>query len=290
MKFISTLLFATAVSLVQNAVIAQTPTAKPAPANHAASAPHATATAARACAKVPDLSPKIPALPASAGCAKGLFTIKTVPNVYLTDISSLADPGLRDDLGIPTASTFTLAYIDYKAGTGELAAPHKWYSIQYTGYTPDGFKFDSSEDHPGKAPLTFLQGPSGPQNRRQVVVGMDTGVQGMRIGGKRRLFIPFELGYGPAGNPAAKIPPKSWLIFDIELVAQSDKEPAPKTPPTPPVPTSSTPTPAPAAKPATPPVSAQPAATAPGTAPASPATPASTPPATAPTATPPNPR
>jgi peptidylprolyl isomerase len=289
MKFISTLLFATAVALAQNAVIAQTPAAKPAPANHPASASHGTATAARGCVKVPDLSPKVPALPTSAGCAKALYTIKTVPNVILTNISPLADPELRDALGIPTAATFTLAYIDYKTGTGELAAPRKWYSIRYSGYLPDGSKFDSSDDHPGKEPLTFQQGPSGPQNRRQVVVGMDTGIDGMRIGGKRRLFIPFQLGYGPNGNPAAKIPPKSWLIFDVELVAQSDKDPAPKTP-TPP-PASSAPTQAPpAAKPATPPTSAQPAPTAPATAPASPATPAAAPPATAPAAAPPKPQ
>jgi peptidylprolyl isomerase len=118
---------------------------------------------------------------------------------------------------------------------------------------------------------------------------MDTGIAGMRIGAKRRLFIPFQLGYGPAGNPAAKIPPKSWLIFDIELVAQSDKEPAPKTPTPPPAPpTSSAPSqPPPAAKPATPPASAQPATAA---APATPAAPASAPPATAPAATPPKPQ
>jgi peptidylprolyl isomerase len=289
MKFISTLLFAS-VALAQNAVLAQSPApAKPASATHAASAPHATATAARGCVKVPDLSPKIPALPASAGCAKALFTIKTVPNVSLSDISTLEDPDLRDALGIPAAATFTLAYIDYKTGTGELAAQRKWYSIQYTGYTPDGFKFDSSDDHPGKEPLSFLQGPSGPQNRRQVVVGMDTGIAGMRIGGKRRLFIPFQLGYGPAGNPAAKIPPKTWLIFDIELVAQSDKEPAPKTPPTPPTPPASSAPPVPqvSTKPATPPASAQPA-TAPAT--SAPAAPTSTPPATAPTTNPPKPQ
>jgi peptidylprolyl isomerase len=289
MKLISTLLLAS-VALAQNVATAQSPaTAKPAPATHSASAPRATATAARGCVKVPELSPKIPALPASAGCAKGLYTIKTIPSVILSDISPIQDPELRDALGIPTASTFTLAYIDSKTGTGELAAPHKWYSIQYTGYTPDGFKFDSSEDHPGKEPLSFLQGPSGPQNRRQVVVGMDTGIAGMRIGAKRRLFIPFQLGYGPAGNPAAKIPPKSWLIFDIELVAQSDKEPAPKTPTPPPAPpTSSAPSqPPPAAKPATPPASAQPATAA---APATPAAPASAPPATAPAATPPKPQ
>jgi len=291
MKLISTLLLAS-VALAQNAAIAQSPSsAKPAPATHATSAHHATATAARGCVKVPELSPRIPALPSSAGCAKALYTIKTVPPAILTDVSPLADPDLREELGIPVAATFTLAYIDYKAGTGELAAPRKYYGIKYAGYLPDGFKFDSSDDHPGKEPLTFLQGPSGPQNRRQMIVGLDTGVAGMRVGGKRRLFIPFQLGYGPAGNPAAKIGPKSWLIFDIELVAQSDREPAPKTPTPPPAPPASrAPAPPPAAKPATPPASAPPATTAPAAAPASPAAPAPAPPATPPAATPPKPQ
>lgn len=289
MRFVTTLLFAS-VALAQTSAIAQSPApAKPAPSAHAAAPAHAAAathaaTAAHGCADVPTLSPKIPALPASAGCAKGLYTIKTVPNVILSDISPLETPQLRDDLGIPTASNFTLAYIDYKVGTGELAAPHKFYSIQYSGYLPDGFKFDSSDDHPGKEPLTFQQGPSGPQGRRQVVVGMDTGIDGMRIGGKRRLFIPYQLGYGPSGNPQAKIPAKSWLIFDIELVAQSDKEPAPKTPPTPPA-ASAPAQPASPTKPDAAPSAAPAAAT---TTPA--AAKASAPPATAPTTTPAKPQ
>jgi peptidylprolyl isomerase len=150
-------------------------------------------------------------------------------------------------------TTFSLSYIDTKIGSGEAAAPHKWYTINYTGYLTDGTKFDSSLD-PGREPLVFLQGPSGPQGRRQMVVGMDTGIDGMRVGGKRRLFMPYQLNYGPAGNPQAKIPPKSWLIFDVELLAQSDKAPEPKAPPAAvappkPAPPSTNPAPAPPAKP-----------------------------------------
>jgi peptidylprolyl isomerase len=280
MKFITILLFAS-VAFAQSAATAQTS----ATTAHTASATHTIAAAAHGCVKVPELSPKIPALPSSAGCAKGLYTIKTVPSVTLADISPLENADLRDTLGISTASTFTLAYIDYKTGTGELAVPHKWYSVKYTGYVPDGYKFDSSEDHPGKEPLTFQQGPSGPQGRRQMIVGVDTGIDGMRVGGKRRLFIPFQLAYGPNGNPAAKIPPKTPLIFDIELVAVSDKDPSPK-PPAPPSSSGSS-QPASPARPTAPPASAPPAQAAPVS--TSPAPVTTAPPVTAP-ATPPKPQ
>jgi peptidylprolyl isomerase len=279
MKFITTLLFAS-IALAPSAAVAQ----KAAATTHTASPTHTTGASMRGCVKVPELSPKIPALPATAACAKALYTIKTMPSVSLIDVSPLETPDLADALGIPAAATFTLAYIDSKTGTGELAVPHKWYSIKYTGYIPDGYKFDSSDDHPGKEPLTFQQGPSGAQGRRQMIVGVDTGIDGMRVGGKRRLFIPFQLAYGPNGNPAAKIPPKTPLIFDIELVAVSDKDPSPKPPSTPPAPPSGSGSSQPAspAKPTSSPISTHPAPAA--STPPAPA--ASAPPATAP-ATPP---
>jgi len=250
MKLISALLFAS-VSLAQTAVTAQTPaSAKPHPAPHAAAS-----TQAQACSKLPTLSPKIPTLPAGLPCAKPLYTIITNPPVKLTDISPMEDPGLRDALGIPLPDTITLSYIDTKVGTGALLAPKQWYSIKYNGYLVDGTEFDSSEKHPDQGGIfTFQQGPQGPQGQRQVVPGMDTGLDGMRVGGKRRLFIPYQLAYGQ--NPYNSIPGKSELIFDIEVVSQSDKDPRPKTPPTPPAPAAS-PTPA------TPPASTAAPATAP---------------------------
>jgi peptidylprolyl isomerase len=262
MKLTSPLLLC-AIALVQTFATAQTPApAKPHTAAHATTSAHAPAAAAtHGCSKLPPLSPKIPALPPGMPCAKPLYTITTVPTLILSDVSPLAATTLRDDLGIPLAATFSLSYADIKIGTGEPAAPHKWYSVNYTGYLTDGTKFDSSLD-PGRDPLVFQQGPQGPQGRRQVVVGMDTGIDGMRAGGKRRLFIPYQLNYGPAGNPQAKIPPKSWLIFDVELVAQSDKAPEPKAPPAAAKPAASAPTnTAPAAPANTAPTAAAPDAT-----------------------------
>lgn len=197
---------------------------------HSAAKPvahHAPASAgAHACAKVPELSPKVPALPAGAPCAKSLYTISTMPSIKLDYVSPFEGSALQETLGIET-STFSLDYIDTKVGTGDLAAPHKWYTIQYTGYLVDGTKFDSSYDHPDHEAFTF------PYGGHQVVAGWDTGFAGMRVGGKRRLFIPFQLAYGPNGRPPT-IPGKAELIFDLEFISQSDQPPAPKAPPAPP--------------------------------------------------------
>jgi peptidylprolyl isomerase len=215
------------------AATAQTTTKKPAtttikPAT--TTVHHATTAtappAAASCAKLPELSPKIPALPAGLPCAKPLYTITIEPSVKLDYISPLEGPELRQILGLESSS-FSLNYIDAKIGTGELAAPHKWYTVHYTGYLVDGTKFDSSYDHPGAEPFTVAYG------QHQVIPGWDTGFDGMHVGGKRRLFIPYQLAYGANGKPP-RIPAKSDLIFDIELVSISDTPPVPKAPPAPP--------------------------------------------------------
>ncbi len=184
-------------------------------------ATHTAAAATPACITLPEISPKIPALPPGAPCPKPLYTITTTPGVKLTYVSPLEGAGLTETLGLETSS-FSLIYVDTKIGTGSLALPHKFYTIHYTGYLTDGTKFDSSFDHPGAEPLTIEYG------QHQVIPGWDTGFDGMHVGGKRRLFIPYQLAYGAAGrNP---IPPRAELIFDVELLGQSDTPPAPKAP------------------------------------------------------------
>jgi peptidylprolyl isomerase len=214
----------------------------PAPVHHAATTTaHTVAAGPAVCAKdVPVLSPKIPALPAGA-CPKVLFTITTTPSVKLDYVSPMEGPGLRTTLGLESSS-FSELYVDTKVGTGELAQPHKWYTIHYTGYLTDGTKFDSSLDR--KEPISINYG------QHMVIPGWDTGFDGMRIGGKRRLYIPYELAYGPNGKPPT-IPAKAELIFDVELVAQGDARPEPKTPPAP-KPTAPPSDPNPAPKPAAP--------------------------------------
>ena len=84
----------------------------------------------------------------------------------------------------------------------------KTVKVNYTGTLTDGKQFDSSV---GKDPFSFSLGAG------QVIQGWDKGVQGMKVGGKRKLIIPASLGYGDRGFPGV-IPPNSTLIFDVELL------------------------------------------------------------------------
>lgn len=137
---------------------------------------------------------------------------------------------------------FTERYEDYKIGTGALAEANKLYRVQYTGYlAATGQQFDSSYDHrtpemkDGKPVMGVdgkpIMGPAQPlifpQGFGRLIPGFDQGFTGMRVGGKRRIFIPWELGYGTRDIPARPpehpgIPPKSDLIFDVELLDVTD--------------------------------------------------------------------
>jgi len=227
--------------LSATAALAQTATTPAKPAVHHATTGTAPAATRSACVKVPDLSRKIPALPAGVPCPKALYTIVTEPPVKLENVSPMESADLRKILGLEGTS-ITLAYVDTKVGPGPLALPHKWYTIKYTGYLVDGTKFDSSDDHPNDPPFSI------PYGQHAVIPGWDTGFDGMHVGGKRRLFIPYQLAYGATERQG--IPAKSELIFDVELLSQSDNDPTPKPPPALAAP--ATPAPAPAA-PATPP-------------------------------------
>lgn len=232
---VSLSLFACAATVV--GAVAQTTTARSA---HPAGTAHRTAASAAtpACAKLPDMSPKIPALPAGLPCPKPLYTLTRKPDVVLDYASPLVTPELRATLD-EKPTTISLVYVDTKVGTGPLAQPHMFYTVHYTGYLPDGTKFDSSVDR--NEPFTF------PYGGHRVIAGWDTGFEGMRLGGKRRLFVPYQLGYGDAGHPPV-IPARSELIFDVELISQSATQPAPKAPPAPPA----------SSSPSTPPAGAQP--------------------------------
>ncbi len=167
----------------------------------------------------PVLPAKIPALPLGTPCVKPLYTVTHLPDAKLDYVSPMVGEEVRESLG-GSPLTFSLDYVDVHGGTGERVTPHKFVTVKYTGYlASDGQKFDSSEDHPNKQPFTFEYG------EHRVIPGWDTGFEGMRVGGKRRLFIPWELAYGENGRPPV-IPAKAELIFDIEVVSVSDTPPA----------------------------------------------------------------
>jgi peptidylprolyl isomerase len=136
--------------------------------------------------------------------------------------------------GKPVAA-FALRYIDIRAGGGEPMRPRACVYAHYTGWLTNGTKFDSSRDTmpngQPRTPIAFAQGG------RMVIPGWDAGFEGMRVGGQRRLFIPYQLAYGELGRPPV-IPAKSELIFDVELTAVADTaprtEPAPRGQPSPP--------------------------------------------------------
>ena len=102
-----------------------------------------------------------------------------------------------------------LQYIDQVLGTGDTAKAGQTVSVHYTGWLTNGKKFDSSVDR--GQPFSFRLGVG------QVIKGWDEGVQGMKIGGKRKLTIPSNLGYGARGA-GGLIPPHATLVFDVELL------------------------------------------------------------------------
>ena len=108
------------------------------------------------------------------------------------------------------SSSMPLQIEELKVGTGAEAKSGQSVSVHYTGTLTTGSKFDSSRDR--NSPFDFQLGAG------MVIKGWDQGVAGMKVGGRRKLTIPPELGYGAGGYPPV-IPPNSTLIFDIELLA-----------------------------------------------------------------------
>lgn len=102
-----------------------------------------------------------------------------------------------------------LKYEDVKVGSGDSAEAGKNVTVHYTGWLTNGTKFDSSKDR--GQPFEF------PLGGGRVIRGWDEGVQGMKVGGVRKLTIPPELGYGARGAGGA-IPPNATLVFEVELL------------------------------------------------------------------------
>jgi peptidylprolyl isomerase len=180
-------------------------------------------------------------------------TTTTKPSTAATSASTTTPPWIKLPPGVPRVvhgplqTSIALHYEDIKVGTGAAAESGKLWHIKYTGWrAADGVKFDSWDEHTqpviGKDGKPEL-GPDGkpkmgdpqplpvPQGIGRVIPGFDYGLTGMKIGGKRRIFIPWQLAYGTRSIPDRPdhpgIPAKSDLIFDVELVEVTDM-PAPQ--------------------------------------------------------------
>jgi FKBP-type peptidyl-prolyl cis-trans isomerase FkpA len=126
-------------------------------------------------------------------------------NVDNSKPTPVTGPGMKTKAGV--------SYWDIKVGTGATAMKGQTVTVHYTGWFTNGKKFDSSV---GGKPFPFKIGA------HEVIPGWEDGVAGMKVGGKRQLKIPPEMGYGAKGYPGA-IPPNSTLIFDVELLSIDSK-------------------------------------------------------------------
>jgi peptidylprolyl isomerase len=126
----------------------------------------------------------------------------------LTENNTLIASNTMSDANAVTTSS-GLKYVELKEGTGATPQPGQTVEVHYVGTLEDGTKFDSSRDR--GQPFSFKIGVG------QVIKGWDEGLSTMKVGGRRQLIIPSELGYGARGAGGV-IPPNATLLFDVELL------------------------------------------------------------------------
>lgn len=143
---------------------------------------------------------------------QGLVILAHVVAVLLC-MSALVFPGEKPagekESGQVMTTESGVQYVDLVVGTGRQAEVGDTAAVHYTGWPADGTKFDSSLDR--EEHFSFRVGAG------QVIKGWDDGVLGMKVGGKRKLIIPPQLGYGARGAGGV-IPPHATLTFEVDLL------------------------------------------------------------------------
>ena len=141
---------------------------------------------------------------------KSSMLVTAISVVFLACGDDSFSPELGIDLEAMTQTASGLYYLDIVVGDGETPESGDSISVHYDGWLKDGTKFDSSRDR--DEPYEFPIGVG------HVIQGWDEGVGSMRVGGRRKLVIPPELGYGDRGAGGGVIPGGATLVFDVELI------------------------------------------------------------------------
>ena len=157
----------------------------------------------------------------TAACAIAAFAMAACASSSSTSSTSFGAAGTASTSAALTDRT-ELGTVDTRAGTGTRATPHSCLYVHYIGLLADGKQFETSrtplKNGSASPPIAFEISTG------TVMPGWEKGLIGMQVGGMRRLFIPFRLAYGAAGRPPA-IPPRTDLVFDVELLAVSSPLP-----------------------------------------------------------------
>lgn len=133
----------------------------------------------------------------------------SISNVIQSSVFGLEDKTNTDTI-YKTMNESKLQIVDEVIGTGDPVKTGNVVSVQYRGMFEDGIEFDSS--YKRNEPFSFTVGTG------SVIRGWDQGILGMRVGGRRKLVVPPELGYGSTGTGGGAIPPNATLVFEIELL------------------------------------------------------------------------